>query len=233
MTTGRTNKARTRRGLLAAVISSPLDLTQAIELKNPPDLFELRLDALYPVLPEVAPRFAELRAPFIITARHPAEGGAHRLLLEIRRDLLLRFLPQADYVDVELRSANQLQPVLELAKRRKIKRIISVHELQKTPNARELVRYARAAERFAPDIVKIVTRVDRPEELTRLAHFFRHEKTRAQLSVMGLGRFGQSSRIAFAREGSALNYVHLGTPRLEGQLSLEEMRDVFASLPRG
>jgi len=78
-----------------------------------------------------------LRTP-LITARHPSEGGAIVCRASGRRELLLRFLPYARYVDVELRSVKELRPVLEQARRKKIHRIISFRYLKETPNVRTL-----------------------------------------------------------------------------------------------
>jgi 3-dehydroquinate dehydratase len=46
---------------------------------------------------------------------------------------------------------------------------------------------------------------------------------------MGIGKLGRLSRRLLARNGSVLNYAHLGTRAVEGQLSLAEMRRVITS----
>ena len=50
---------------------------------------------------------------------HPHEGGARKLRLRQRRDLLARFLNHADYIDVELRSARALRSLLKFAENEK------------------------------------------------------------------------------------------------------------------
>ncbi len=60
---------------VVGVIASPVALVRATRLRRPPDLFELRLDALRDSLGEVERMIPQLRAPLILTARHPAEGG--------------------------------------------------------------------------------------------------------------------------------------------------------------
>ncbi len=88
-------------------------------MRNPPDLFELRLDALFAKGPEVEAALADLRAPLIITARHPREGGSNQLSARKRRALLVRFLPYAAYVDIELRSAGAFAAILAEARSEK------------------------------------------------------------------------------------------------------------------
>ena len=224
MTGGASVKAGTARPLLVAVISSWEDLRRAIRLRRKPDLFELRLDMLLPVLEAVESKLPQLRTPCVITARHPREGGAQDLSATERRKLLLRFLPYAGFVDVEVRSARQMQPLLEAAGDRKIVRILSVHDFLKTPSPRRLQAFADSAGSHPFDILKIATRTDTHEALDRLVQFFDANRSHMPLSVMGMGGLGRQSRILFARRGSVLNYVHLGTSPIEGQLSLAELR---------
>lgn len=227
MTVARTVKGRSRGPRVVAVIFSVADLHRAAALRQPPDLFELRLDVLGLSLHEVEKFIPHLPAPIIITARHSSEGGMNSLSPARRRDLLLRFLPQSRYVDVELRCAVELRAVLDAAAAQGVKRIISVHDFYHTPNESELQTLFKNARALDPDIFKIVTRLDTAEEMNRLSDFFAATKKRLPISAMGTGAFGRDSRIEFARKGSALNYVHLGTRQVDGQLSLNEMRRIL------
>lgn len=72
--TGR--RSTKRRPRIVGVIASHDDLEQALRMRRPPDLFELRMDRLTGVVGRVETRLPKLRAPIIITARHPNEGAA-------------------------------------------------------------------------------------------------------------------------------------------------------------
>src|SRR3954465_10857666 len=96
-------KISRRKPRIVGVIANASELRRATRMSAPPDLFELRLDALVNER-QLEKKARNLPAPLIITARHPAEGGEHNLHVTKRRDLLLRFLPLAQYVDIELRS---------------------------------------------------------------------------------------------------------------------------------
>src|SRR5438552_6087160 len=121
--------------LIVGVIASPADLRFAIAMRQPPDLFELRLDHLCGMADQLERKMSILSAkgrirrgdsaPVIITARDPQEGGANNLSLSERRDLLLRFLPYAKYVDVELRSARAFKALLARARNQNVRRILS------------------------------------------------------------------------------------------------------------
>jgi 3-dehydroquinate dehydratase-1 len=223
---------------IVGVIFSRADLQRALRLRNPPDLFELRLDALRGLWPrhpadgtwDGSPCHENLRAPWIITARHPREGGANELPLRQRRELLVRFLPDAACLDIELRSARALTPLLEQAQAKKITTILSFHDFTTTPSRARLQAMARAAHSLGADIFKIATRTDTRPDLQRLLDLLELQSAKMKIAVMGVGRLGSISRIESARRGSALSYVHLGTPRPAGQLSLTQMRRVIEEI---
>ena len=217
----------TKRPRVIGVIASRADLGRAVRMCNPPDLFELRLDRLAGIVDQLENKLPRLRAPLIITARHPQEGGGNKLSLRQRRDVLTRFLPHADYVDVELRSASALRSLLTLAKQKKVRRIISFHNFKSTPPPRVLVAKARAAKTHGADIFKVATRTDTPVQLARLLDFISGRDIDLPVSAMGIGKLGAISRVLLARAGSALVYASLtAATDIEGQLSLDQLRSL-------
>lgn len=209
---------------IVAVIASPSDLACALRLRRLPDFFELRLDALHATAGELLRIAPRLRAPLIVTARHPAEGGANQLSVTQRRKLLLQFLPLATAVDVELRSAEKLSAVLATAREHGVTCIISTHDLHRTPPAEHLADFAAVAIQRGADILKVATRMNNPSDVDTLMGFFRAFEPHISVSVAPIGRDAQRWRLFFARAGSALNYTHLGTPQIEGQWSFAALR---------
>ena len=194
------NLAANRSGpRVVGVIMSGADLDFAIRMRKPPDFFELRLDRLARIVDELENKLPNLRAPLIITARHPQEGGANKLSIRQRRNLLSRFLHRASYLDVELRSASALGALLKLARRKNVRRIISFH------NA---------------DLYELT-----PMQLARLLDFMKTENVDLPLSAMGIGKLGAISRVLLARCGSVLVYASVAAATdIEGQMSLEQLR---------
>jgi 3-dehydroquinate dehydratase-1 len=214
-----------RRPRIVGVIASRDDLERALRMRRPPDLFELRLDRLASVADQMEKILPTLRKPLIITARHPQEGGAGKLQLRQRRDLLARFLNHADYIDVELRSASALRSLLKLAGEKNVRRIISLHNFKSTPSARILTAKAREAKSQGADIFKVATRTDTPTELGRLVEFMTSNGLDLAVAVMGIGKLGAISRVLLARTGSVLIYASIGAVTdVQGQLSLEQLR---------
>lgn len=214
-----------RRPRIVGVIASRADLERAVRMRRPPDLFELRLDRLASAADQMEKILPTLRKPLIITARHPQEGGAGKLQLRQRRDLLARFLNHADYIDVELRSASALQSLLKLAGEKNVRRIISWHNFKSTPSAQILAAKAREAKSHGADVFKVATRTDTPIELGRLVEFMTSNGLDLAVAVMGIGKLGAISRVLLARTGSVLIYASVGAATdVEGQLSLEQLR---------
>ena len=227
-----------RRPRVVGVIMSQTDLDLAIRMRERPDLFELRLDHLVrppsvaaatcgatDIVDELEEKMSRLRAPLIVTARHPQEGGANRLNLRQRRDLLSRFLPHARYIDIELRSAAALHSLCKLARKKNVGRIISFHDLKATPDLRGLQVKARRAKSLGADIFKVATCTDTPAQLARLLDFITKKDRDLAVSAMGIGKLGAISRVLLAYRGSALVYGSVSAASdIEGQMSVEQLR---------
>jgi 3-dehydroquinate dehydratase-1 len=215
------------------VITTMAGLRRAAGMKIPPDLFEIRLDHFEKVERRRQPvisaaQIARLPAPVILTARHPAEGGANRLSLARRRDLLLRFLPHARYIDVELRSARALADVMDAARGEGIKIIISFHDFRSTPTTRSLCTKAAAARRLRADVFKCATRADTRRQFERLLDFAARTDRNLSSAIMAMGKFALSSRVRLARGGTDFIYGAIGRARLAGQPTLAQLRSALA-----
>ena len=212
---------------IVGVIVTRTDLRHAVRMRNPPDLFELRLDALFARSEELKGAIRELGAPLIITARHPREGGLNQLSAQERRTLLLRFLPHTAYVDIELRSARTFGAILQEARAKNLHTIVSFHDFNETPSRSRLDEIARMAQSLGADLLKVATRTDTSAQLSRLRDFFLRERLGMKIAAMGVGRLGRIARIEFAKCGSVLNYAHLGSSQAEGQLSITQLRRIL------
>jgi 3-dehydroquinate dehydratase type I len=218
----------TTRHRIVGVIASAADLRFALQMSQPPDLFELRLDCLYPV-GKWENQIRRLAAPIIITARDPREGGHNNLPLRTRRDLLGHFLDRARFVDIELRSVRYMRNLLRQVRNAGVGVIVSIHDFQSTPSLGRLRAKATLVRRLRPAIFKVVTRTDSAAELGRLLQFAADNQKLLPLSVFGVGKLGALSRILLAQRGSLLSYTSLKAPLVEGQVSLEQFRRALAS----
>jgi len=210
---------------LVGVIASPAALERAVRLRTPPDFFEVRLDAFVYSLGQLRDGLSRLRAPLILTARHPLEGGAGELNFSTRRELLRNFLGYATFVDLELRSVRRMKTLLAEMRRHQTGLIISHHDFCTTPSSRKLRLLTKSAAALGPSFFKIVVRTDTAEQLEQLAAFFMEARGgEVNIAAMGVGKWGLQSRLQFDRLGSACTYVSLGEANAEGQPSLNQLR---------
>ncbi len=224
MTAPKNSSDLIKPGAIVGTVHSPESLRAARRVApGVLDGLELRVDhfAKTPApLLEAAPEFS---LPLIVTVRHPAEGGMHDLGFRQRRELYAQFLPWAAAIDVELRSVRALGGVIDAARTRGVRTIVSFHDFRATPSARRLREIVERAVAAGADVVKIAARADTCGDLQRLLGLFA-EKSPCPLSVMAMGRFGKVSRLLFAQAGSVLNYAYLGTANASGQWSALDFR---------
>lgn len=208
-------------GSVVGTIHSLGSLQAALRLASGKvDFLEVRLDALAEAgeVARLEKNLPRLKAPLIITARHPLEGGAGCLGLARRRALYLQFLPFAALVDVELRSAQALADIIETAHSGVTGVILSHHDFRKTPTLERLRALQIKAARAGADIFKVATVAKTPDEATRLLQFLTGRgSAQLKLAVMGMGAYGKISRLTLGKTGSVLNYGYLDKPQVSGQ----------------
>jgi 3-dehydroquinate dehydratase-1 len=160
--------------------------------------------------------------PWIVTARHPGEGGQNAMSAVARRAALSGLLPTAAVVDVEIRSLREMASVIREAKSGGVAVLASFHDFRATPAAARLGELARRAVDAGADALKVATQTARPRDVARLLEFL--DGVPLPLAVMGMGPLGMASRVTLAAAGSILNYGWLHRPNVTGQWSAAELR---------
>ncbi|MCX6966666.1 MAG: type I 3-dehydroquinate dehydratase [Verrucomicrobia bacterium] len=216
-------------GAVVGTIPSPGALAAALKLpRKAVDFLEVRVDAFAGSqrLEALEKSLPLLKAPLILTVRHPLEGGAAPLSLARRRALFKRFLPYASFVDVELRSAAGLRAITEEARLRGLGVLFSHHDFQKTPSLARLGALRRAAALAGADVFKVAAVTHTARDLATLLDFLSaHSPAAPLLAVMGMGKFGKVSRVALGKAGSVLNYGYLDKPQVSGQWAVAVLKE--------
>ena len=195
------------------------------------DVIELRLDTLQIPADEIRAALlkAENRMPVLLTARHPAEGGQGNLTAEQRMALIEPLLDMAALVDVELRSAVEMKPLIQKAHACGVKVMGSFHDFQATPGDDVLRGAINFAQPAGLDAVKIATFLNSQNDLIRLLQLT-GEQQRLRLSCMGMGPWGRVSRLVLAKAGSLLNYGFIGESNAPGQWPAARLKEILAEL---
>lgn len=205
---------------VVGIVDSPAALGAARQFKpGEVDFLEWRADFLGTGIVDSA-------IPWVVTVRHPAEGGANGLPLARRRAMALELLPNAAILDLEVRSLPQMGAVLDAARGEGVVVLASFHDFRATPSTARLRETIRRAADAGADAVKIATVTESAADLARLLDLFRF--TPLPLAMMGMGRLGMASRVALAAAGSVLNYGWIDRPNVPGQWAARELRELLA-----
>lgn len=226
------NLFASKRPLVVGAVSTATTLegiSQITLISEECDVLELRLDSIRLPQAELHSHAAHLPLPVLITARHPAEGGEQDLGMEARAALLEAHLDVATLMDVELRSASELLPVVRKAQSRQIGVLGSFHDFHATPSEDVLRGAVELALQFRFDAVKIATLLQSPADLARLVTLVATEK-RIPMCIMGMGPLGRTSRLVLAKCGSVLNYGYLGSSNAPGQWPARRLKELLEEL---
>ena len=182
------------------------------------DLFK-KLDPAY-VKAQVAHRKL-LKIPLLLTLRNQKEEGAVKIFSdELKWHIITTALPLVDMIDIEL-SSILLKQVIILARRLKVKVIVSSHYLQGTP--RDLESVFKKALSTRADIVKIAAKARSFDDvMAMLSLTHRHRKH--ALITMSLGPWGALSRLVAPMAGSLYTYTFLNKPTASGQVDVKTLK---------
>jgi 3-dehydroquinate dehydratase type I len=199
------------------------------------DILELRIDQIRNVNLENLMR--RKRGKILVTNRRKDEGGGFSGTERQRVELLKEAVELGvDYVDIEVRTEGAL--IKELSAKignhhGRAKWIVSHHDFSETPSERLLRKRLNECTRTGADIVKIVTYANTVEDNLRVLGLIPHARRKGvEIIAFCMGEMGRISRIMAPLLGSCFSYVSLekGAESASGQLTLEEIRDVFRIL---
>ena len=211
------------------------DTAEAVEKitrANPlADVLELRLDVMESF--RLADMVQAASKPVIVTYRSKKEGGHGSADDETQARYLFEAIEaEVDYVDMEYRMPLELRRQI-LQNRGKTKIIVSVHILDTTPPQEELEEIFKSLTRTEADIVKIITRAQRPVDNLRVMDLI-PRATGMDLEIIALcmGEKGRISRIASLLLGGYLTFASLdqGEESADGQIPVKEMREMLERL---
>jgi len=191
------------------------------------DLYELRVDAMESF--EGIEKLKSFGNKLIITVRSKEEGGFREISDEERLKLFEEFMKvKPAFVDVEFKS-KIAKNVIELAREKGVRVIISYHNFEKTPSFEELKALLEEMKKLKADVIKMVTFAKHYLDNVRIVRLYEYEK---DLIAFCMGEKGKISR-AFSLILSPFTYASLGEAAAPGQLSVEDMKLLLALVGGG
>lgn len=222
------------RPLAVGVVADPAALAHFTSLDSAAraalcDVAELRLDQLKLPADDLRAKLLGNELPLLLTARHPAEGGQGPEDPAARAALIEPLLDLAMLIDIELRSAAQMQSTIQKARAAGVSVVGSFHDFQATPADEVLQGAVNFAQQAGLDAVKIATYLNSQDDLIRLMKLA-GESHRLRISVMGMGPWGRVSRLVLAKCGSLLNYGFIGASNAPGQWPAARLKELLVEL---
>ena len=210
------------------------------------DMVELRGDYLdilsdYEQLDSLLAETAEIlpEKVLLFTIRSEAEGGEKLAfttptIYDINQHVIGQAV--ADMVDIELFSgAEQAKALINLAKEKGVKIIMSNHDFQTTPDAATIVNRLRSMQDLGADVVKIAVMPENKMHVVNLlAATAMMQEAYAEVPVvtMSMGKMGAISRISGQVFGSAITFASFAEASAPGQIPVEKMDEALALIEK-
>jgi 3-dehydroquinate dehydratase/shikimate dehydrogenase len=191
------------------------------------DLLEVRLDR-FGKSPDVGELLAAKPKPVIMSCRRPDDGGNWEGTEDERLAILRQcIVSRADYVEIEHDIADQIRPFPGS------KRVISYTNLDTTPS--DLPDIYTNMQSMKPDVIKLVTRAQSPEEAWPLVQIL--AKPALPTVAVALGRPGLMLAVLGRKTTSPWTYAALerGMEAYPEQPTVHDLESIYhySSIERG
>ena len=199
------------------------------------DVVELRIDFIGNA--NLEKLLSTKNGKILVTARRKDEGGNFEGDEEKRFSLLSKAVTlRADFVDIELSTDETFTKKLlgDIKKHGdQTKLIVSHHDFKGTPSESKLQNIFNECVGRGAHIVKIATCANSAEDNLKILKLISYaKKTNRKIIGLCMGEKGKISRIMAPYFGSYLSFASLekGAESAPGQLTVEEMREIFRIL---
>ena len=184
------------------------------------DFAEVRIDGMNVTIEDMGRIFSK---PLTLIATFMPERPTAILIKHLhdtrKRFLLAAIEAGAEYVDIEIQSNSAFRKeIMEKAKRKACKVIISFHDFHKTPEEPELNEIAALCFSEGADIAKIACRVNSERDNLRLLGLLNNYDFQGRTVVIGMGNKGRITRVTAPLLGSPFTFTSI----LKGKETAED-----------
>ena len=166
-----------------------------------------------------------------IFASHPnliATCRDEGLLQYERVELLIAAIDGgAKWIDIEVESdENYASTLVEYAKSKGCKVIISYHNYENTPKQKELNDIIKECAKMGADLVKIATMVNKTDDAVRLLELYNSD---ISILALGMGELGKNTRVSALKLGAPFTFVSCDGEQetAPGQISESKMKSIL------
>ncbi len=202
------------------------------------DFAEVRIDAMDATIEDIQKIFSRplaLIATFMpsgpgVKPQTTADAGTRK------KCLIAAIEAGAKYVDVEVQSDSAFRnEIIEKAKMKDCKIIISFHDFRTTPDMEKLEEITALCFREGADIAKIACKVNNERDNLRLLRLLDNADYQGKTVVIGMGNRGRITRVAAPFLGSPFTFasVSKGRETAEGQIEKSRLEQVMRLLKHG
>jgi len=191
------------------------------------ELVEIRMDKMKLTMEDVAEIFSQ-PITLIATCRPGIYNNEER-----KEYLVAAIEAGARYVDIEVESGSTYRrEIMEKARTKGCKVIISFHDYEKTPPVERLKEIVSFCFKEGADIAKVACKANSSIDCARLLGLLGHEAFSERLVVVGMGEKGKITRIVSLLLGSPFTYASYttGQETAEGQIEKDRLEKIMRSL---
>ncbi|MEW6070414.1 MAG: shikimate dehydrogenase [Candidatus Thermoplasmatota archaeon] len=212
--------------LIEPQINKMINYAKLAKIKGA-QVVELRLDKLKNLsCATISKLRKEIAPPIIATIRHSCEDGGFKKNENLRLKLIKEIIENNyDYLDLELRTAKKYKNILEYAKARKQKTIISYHDFSKTPATQKICSYLNECAKLGT-IAKVAFKVKSATDNFKILEASVKAKTAGLKYVaIGMGKLGTITRILAPVLNQEIIYTAIkkGRESAEGQIPIASL----------
>ena len=191
------------------------------------------LNAVREVLKEIAPLVKE--TILVFTFRSKEQGGQRSLPGDKVYDLhqVAAESKIVDFIDLEYFYIENADEEVETLQEMGAKVITSHHDFHETPSADVLFMLLEQMKHSNADVVKLAMMPQNPEDVLRLlaeTNHFHKRYPKQPLITMAMGKMGTVSRVTGELFGSCVTFASGKTASAPGQISMEKMEEILATL---
>ena len=170
----------------------------------------------------------------IFTCRRSDEGGMYRGSEYERLSIIKRLASlKPMLVDLEYKTILENRGFYDQLVALNTSILVSYHDFESTPRVDDMLTLVREMRSYSSR-VKLVTRAESIEDNDKIVELYRcinDSGMKIELIAFCMGEYGTVSRVICALLGSPFTYASLVESVAPGQLTLREMRGIYAAIP--